>query len=318
MQPKTCPKLAAGGSWAKRVVLAQGRQLARVVGIAPERRPPAAFHELDLSSKPLRLLAADLSPSGGGFVVAKLGEGRPEVQVAGAQDLEAEIDVVKGDCQLLIKPADLLVDRAPHHEAGGGDGRDVARRDPPADIARRASWQALVGVAGEAAEAEHDPGVLHGAVRVEEPRADATDLRAKRMPDHLGEPIRRQYLDVVVDEGDHASACLRDGEVVDGREIEWAGVRQNPDPPVHRDRGEIAQGLRLARSVVDDDHLEGCVGGLLQDGVEAAPQEREPVAGWHDDRNQRRRGGYGVADAQNRPAGDRLDLPGPADAAKML
>ena len=52
--------------------------------------------------------------------------------------------------------------------------------------------------------------------------------------------------------------------------------------------------------------------------VVKARQEREPVAGWHDDRNPRRRGGYGVADAQDRPAGDRLDLPRAADAAKML
>src|SRR5215203_2769095 len=127
MQPKTCPKLAGGGSWAKRVVLAQGRQLARVVEVALERRSPTALHRLDLPREPLCLVAAGLCPARGGFVVAELGKGGPQVQVPGANELEAKIDIVERDRQLLVEPADLLIDRAPRHQALPGAA--TARRE---------------------------------------------------------------------------------------------------------------------------------------------------------------------------------------------
>src|SRR5439155_7150673 len=97
-----------------------------VAGVVLQHRAPAPLHIGDLGDKAAALVGVDVRPARGGFVVIKLGMGRPYDAVAALADAQAQIDVIEGDREVaLVEPADLGIDLGRHHEAGGGHRRQV-------------------------------------------------------------------------------------------------------------------------------------------------------------------------------------------------
>ena len=114
---------------------------------------------------------------------------------------------------------------------------------------------------GDAAKSDDDAGVLHGPVRVGEPRADNADIRPFGLADHLAQPAAVDDLGIVVQQADEFVAHPADGEIVDRRKIERLIIVQHFDAPVRRDGAQIAQGFGVVRLVVDDDDpIVGVVG----------------------------------------------------------
>ena len=66
------------------------------------------------------------------------------------------------------------------------------------EIAGRQAVRDAVGVAGHAVDAEHHPGVLNAAVVVVELGPHGADAGLEQLAHHLGEPVARDDLGVVV------------------------------------------------------------------------------------------------------------------------
>ena len=116
------------------------------------------------------------------------------------------------------------------------------------EIARIVGGREAVRVAGDAAEPDHDAGVLDAPVGIEQLRADAAGLRAHRQRDHFGEPFAVRHLDVVVDEAEDRAGRLARRRIVQAREIERLGPRQDADRRVGAQFGEQSLGVAPAPS----------------------------------------------------------------------
>src|SRR6185437_4563856 len=92
--------------------------------------------------------------------------GRPHDQMALLPHAQAVIDVVEADREFLfVESAEFLIERAPRHHAGGGDGGEILLDLEPAPIAERVAGRAVIGMVGGAApaDAENDAAMLNPA-----------------------------------------------------------------------------------------------------------------------------------------------------------
>src|SRR5690242_3998529 len=119
-------------------------------------------------------------------------DGVRNVNVAPASlfELQAEIDIVEGNCKVcFVEAADrfelLLLD----HQAGRRYCADILRNVRLAEISGLRRRKEAVSMAGGFADTYHDPGVLNGAVLVKELRAGGADLVPDRVAHQLGKPL---------------------------------------------------------------------------------------------------------------------------------
>ena len=228
-------------------------------------------------------------------MVVELGERGPEVAVARRANLEAEIHVVERHRQrVLVQAADLLVDRLADHEAGGGDGGIVLHQPGAIEPALGPAGKIPEGVSGHSADAENDAGVLDRVVGVIEHGPDAANLRPQGMAGHFFQPIRRDDLEVVVEQGDHVARRLLHREIVNRgiveRRVVFQHARRMPRGQQRvqavGQRGEEGQRRRLIRAVVDEQDLKPRISRVLEEALDAALDQRDAIARGDDDRDE--------------------------------
>ena len=262
---------------------------------------PTLHHRLDLAAEALVFLGCVLDAAARGFVVIEFGERRPEIEVTGGADFQAEVDVVEGDGEVfLVEAADLVENLFADEETGGSDGAVVLDEAGAVEDAFGAAVEIAERVAGDAAEADDDAGVLHGVVRIVEHRADTADLGAQGLRDHLVEPVGVDDFEVVVEEAEDGALGLLGGEIVDRAVIERCVVGDDPDGRFFRDLFEIRQRRRIIGAVVDDEDFVVRIRGLREDAVHAALEELEAVARGDEERNHRGLRGQRVFAASSR------------------
>src|SRR3712207_62652 len=117
------------------------------------------------------------------FVVVENGVGRIDDEVSLAAQLEAVVDVVEGDGEVLVEAADGVEDVRPRHHARRRDGGAVPHAATEPEVVAR------VDVSGYPARADHDALVLRMTVRVHKARAHSADSRPLTMLDHRLNPF---------------------------------------------------------------------------------------------------------------------------------
>ena len=130
-----------------------------------------------------------------------VGEGRRDEDVAQAAllDLDAEVDVVEGDGEiLLVQAADGEEGLGPHEQAGRRHGRDLVRAGRAGEIAVIAPLQPGEGVTGHAAVAEDDAAMLYRVVGVQQLQPHRSDVGTLGDAQHVRQPALAGEEDVVV------------------------------------------------------------------------------------------------------------------------
>ena len=113
--------------------------------------------------------------------------------------------------------------------------------------------------------------MLHGVVRVKQPRADRADLRPLHVFRHDGEPFALDHLDVVVQEEQPRAVGLLDGEIVQRRKIERSAEVQERDV---RSAAKYSRASSDCALVIDHDDLVVRVACLAGDAVEMQRERR--------------------------------------------
>src|SRR3546814_17266273 len=103
-------------------------------------------------------------------------ERRPKIPVPLFPDPQAEVDIVEGDAQPFIQPADLVVYRCSHHHTRRGD-RAQSLRPPRSMLMPGVSARSSrLHMTSHATDSQHTAPVLAGVVRVVTHRAYHPDL----------------------------------------------------------------------------------------------------------------------------------------------
>ena len=239
-------------------------------------------------------------------MVIELRERRVQVAVPRRLDAQAQIDVVEGDRQRLVEAADLFEHGSAHAQARGGDGRKRLGEARAAEVPVVPALPAQMRVCREARH-QHQARMLDGVVGVPELGSDGADLGALRVRDQLGEPVRGDDLDVVVEEDQVIPPRLPRGFVVDAREIEREGIFEETDGPLVLQGMEICDRALLVAAIVYQNDFVRRVSGLVANAFDTLAHELLAVPGWNDDRNQRARLGQAVTYALDGHLGDGLD-----------
>ncbi len=98
-----------------------------------------------------------------------------------------------------IKAAERVEHVAPHHHAGTGDADHVALCQSQAKGTRGIARIKTKGMTTRCLVHQKHAGLLHGAVGIEQLRADHTDFRALGLFDQACQPVRLADLDIVVE-----------------------------------------------------------------------------------------------------------------------
>ena len=131
---------------------------------------------------------------------------RPDVPISGLLDLEAEVDVVKGDFQIFgVIAADPKEKLLTKDEAGRGHRGDVRRQGQAAEVSRIVPARVSMQMVGARADSDEHTTVLEFAVRIQELGADGAVGRQDRQSRHFLQPSRLDHLDVVVEETEQIS-----------------------------------------------------------------------------------------------------------------
>src|SRR3954454_10906056 len=193
----------------------------------------------------------------------QLGIGGVDDAVAGFDDAEAEIDVVKSDCEVrFVQTANLLVNAFSQHHAGRGDGGKILDEVGTRKIAGLVT-NADVRVVANSACAKDRACVLNCAVRIPQPRPNRANLWTQSMTDHFAQPAGVRHFDVIIDECDYIASCLRYANVVQLAEVEFTAALQQ----AHIDRWQFSESRKIlerfcfAAFVIDDKQLKARVIG---------------------------------------------------------
>lgn len=103
------------------IPILQTGQILIIIRIIVQALSPLFEEALFLTLEALLLLVGELVAAGLGLVVMHADESIVDDEIACGTDLEAEVDVVVGDDEVLVKAADLVEYGLPYEHAGGGD-----------------------------------------------------------------------------------------------------------------------------------------------------------------------------------------------------
>lgn len=136
-------------------------------------------------------------------MMVKLSVRCPYVPIASFPHSQTKIHVTECDRQFfLVQPANLLIDRLLHNETGCCHSRERRDQTRSCKVAILALVDLMVGMPGDAAQAKHYPAMLEGLIRIPQLGTHRTHFRTQGMADHLGQPIRRDDVDIVVYQAD--------------------------------------------------------------------------------------------------------------------
>ena len=119
-------------------------------------------------------------------------------QRAGLPHLEAQVDVVERHGELLREAADTVEQFRADHHAGRSHGGIILGSDRPVEVAVLDLVEADKGVAGNAAEPDHNTRVLDRVILVEEPASDNSHVRSLGISHHLPHCVGVDELHIVV------------------------------------------------------------------------------------------------------------------------
>src|SRR5688572_8425734 len=135
-------------------------------------------------------------------------------------NLEAQVNVVEHDAQIFVKPADLVEHAPRHHHAGAGHRAAVACEICQARAPNRLSRPRPEGIRCGAVDADHDSGMLNPSICVQQLRTDCADFLALCVLEHRSQPVRMDYLEVVVEKQQLLAARVPNAKVVERRVVE--------------------------------------------------------------------------------------------------
>src|SRR5712664_2217442 len=98
--------------------------------------------------------------------------------------------------------------------------------------------------------------MLDPAVIIKELGADRTDFRPHGMRHHLVQPTGMNDVGIVVEEKENLTARMLRGGVVERREVERAGLCQDPNSGIRCESLEQIERGRFLAAIVDDYDLE--------------------------------------------------------------
>ena len=156
----------------------------------------------------------------------------------------------------------------------------------------------FVAVTCDPAYSQNDATMLEGLVGIKQFCAYAADLWANGMGKHLPQPIRRDDLDVVVDEAYDFAPGLRDTVIIDGGVVEGLVVGHYAHAGVlARNPGEILERIGIGASIVKDQDFKILVVGFLDNARNGCLDKFAAVSGGDKEAYQRLRRRDGPANA---------------------
>lgn len=198
----------------------------------------------------------------GRLLVDQLAERCVDDAVTGLPKSEAEVNVVVGDRERAVEPAEGVEDLLADHHAGTGHRAVVAEHLGLAEVAGLIAGQEAEGVPSDPATESHDDaGVLHPPVGVQETAPDGADLGPLGLLDQCFQPPVGAAFDVGVQEQEVLALGDLGGMVVDRGPVEGFGVGHHPAPGILRQPVEHRPRLRFPAVVVDEDGFPVVVAG---------------------------------------------------------
>src|SRR3954468_12103981 len=137
----------------------------------------------------------------------QLGEGGPNIEIAGGTDSQTEIDIVERNGQPFVESSHLLENAPPHDQARSRHCANVLNGGQPVHITRIVMLRKTMGMPCEPVEPEHYAPMLDTPIRIDELCADAAHRLLLGDGYHFLEPKFAQHLDVVIDETDHIAVA---------------------------------------------------------------------------------------------------------------
>ena len=132
-------------------------------------------------------------------MMVKAGVGRADDAPAAGDHSKAVIHVVVIQRKTLVEAADGSEHVGASHQAGAGDGADVAGDEKAVEVAGVVAAVRVEGMGRPAAQ-DGDAGVLKAAAGEEQLRSDRADVRLLRELQQSFQPVRRDDFHVVVEE----------------------------------------------------------------------------------------------------------------------
>ena len=133
------------------------------------------------------------------------------------------------------------------------------------------------------AKPDNYSGMLNSSVRIKELASDSTNFWVDGPFRKLAEPFGFDDFHVVIQENKDGAPRLGGTEIAQGREIERPRSTQQRDALVLGGRLKQAQSPRIGTAIVDDDEIELCEPGFLQNAGNRPAQKRLIVARRHHD-----------------------------------
>ena len=255
-------------------------------GVAGDEGRPAVAEQGDLAGVSLAGFGGGLRVAAGyGFAMGQFRVGDEEVLKAGSPHAQAEIDIVEVHGEGFVETADGFEDFPAHQQTGTRDGQIIRNRAETVGIAEGVALGVLEGVGGERAAADDHSRMLHRAVGVEQPRADAADRPPLGVLEHRPQPVRLDHLDVVVEKKDVWTADGAGAQVDQPAEVEGPIVPQDGEAAFMAGGAGAEQldGSRLPAAVVHDQHFEIRVIGPFEYRPQASIEQLWFVASGNDD-----------------------------------
>jgi len=195
------------------------------------------------------------------FEVNEAGEGSNGYLEAVGADAAAEVDVVAGDGEILVKLADRQEQVAWNHETCAGDGGDVAWFLKFAAYAGKVGGLASVEVGPAACAGGVKADMLNGGIGIKERGAADADAWGSGEAEKVVEPMGVDHLRVVIEKKKKVARGVPGAKVAKPRKIEGTGIGNDVQATALLDSREQAAGAGAGAPVVDEDDLEPLVLG---------------------------------------------------------
>src|SRR5271157_320819 len=191
----------------------------------------------------------------------QLGKRRPDDSVAKIAQPQAEINVVERNWQVyLVQTTRFVINLMTNRHARAGNSRERSRYAKLIQIPSFKLADKSLYVYDRAIRSQNHSSVLEPSIGIQKLRSDCTHFRPYDVRYHLAEPVRRNYLGIVVEEQQDLAPGFLSRRVVHGRIVEYAWMFQDANPAVSfLDRSKEGQSIGFLATVVDDEQLQAWI-----------------------------------------------------------
>ena len=203
------------------------------------------------------------------------------------RQVQAQVNVIVSDMQLLIHSADLPVMLRRDHQARAGHREAVIIQKIPAIIIDIPVVLPLQDV-GRPVPPVDNPVMLDArGIRVEQLRPDGTGMRLHRLPRHPAQPVILRHLNIIIQEQNILSPRQPGPDVAHPREVKFHFLVMVTDTVFLRKARNLFPVLAAA-AVINQDDLIIRIIRMPPDGPYALRQDLHIVLGGNDNAHQRR------------------------------